>query len=110
MFISIHNLYFAFVLDTNKPKNYLQLGGRILLAFMFITLIRLEISFFQVSINDYTFYFTHTLKKHLMYLKIIIIKSVEQLDFVYGILKVPFPMDCHKGFNCQIKFCNFADQ
>lgn len=35
-------------LDTNKPKNYLQLGGRILLAFMFITLIRLEISFFQI--------------------------------------------------------------
>lgn len=32
----------------NKPKNYLQLTGRILLAFMFITLIRFELSFLQV--------------------------------------------------------------
>ncbi|XP_044728345.1 surfeit locus protein 4 homolog [Chrysoperla carnea] len=32
----------------NKPKNYLQLTGRILLAFMFITLIRFELSFMQI--------------------------------------------------------------
>lgn len=32
----------------NKPKNFMQLAGRILLAFMFITLIRFELSFFQV--------------------------------------------------------------
>ncbi|XP_066993643.1 surfeit locus protein 4 homolog [Anabrus simplex] len=31
-------------LGDNKPKNYLQLTGRILLAFMFITLLRFEIS------------------------------------------------------------------
>lgn len=32
----------------NKPKNFMQLAGRILLAFMFITLIRFELSFFQI--------------------------------------------------------------
>jgi hypothetical protein len=32
----------------NKPKNFMQLAGRVLLAFMFITLIRFELSFFQV--------------------------------------------------------------
>ncbi|XP_012522111.1 surfeit locus protein 4 homolog isoform X1 [Monomorium pharaonis] len=35
-------------LGDNKPKNLLQLAGRILLAFMFITLIRFEISFLQI--------------------------------------------------------------
>lgn len=35
-------------LGDNKPKNLLQLAGRILLAFMFITLIRFEISFMQI--------------------------------------------------------------
>lgn len=37
-----------FFLGDNKQKNYLQLAGRCLLAFMFITLIRFEISFLQV--------------------------------------------------------------
>lgn len=32
----------------NKPKNFMQLAGRVLLAFMFITLIRFELSFFQI--------------------------------------------------------------
>lgn len=32
----------------NKPKNFMQLAGRILLAFMFITLIRFELSVWQV--------------------------------------------------------------
>lgn len=32
----------------NKPKNFMQLAGRILLAFMFVTLIRFELSFFQI--------------------------------------------------------------
>lgn len=36
-------------LGDNKPKNYLQLTGRVLLAFMFITLIRFEFSIVQVS-------------------------------------------------------------
>lgn len=36
-------------LGENKPKTYLMLGGRILLVFMFITLIRLEFSIMQVS-------------------------------------------------------------
>jgi hypothetical protein len=36
-------------LGDNKPKSYLQLTGRILLVFMFITLLRLEFSFMQVS-------------------------------------------------------------
>lgn len=35
-------------LGDNKPKNLLQLAGRILLAFMFITLIRFEMSFLQI--------------------------------------------------------------
>ncbi|XP_043518796.1 surfeit locus protein 4 homolog [Frieseomelitta varia] len=35
-------------LGDNKPKNLLQLTGRILLAFMFTTLIRFEISFLQI--------------------------------------------------------------
>jgi len=35
-------------LGDNKQKNYLQLTGRCLLAFMFITLIRFEISFLQI--------------------------------------------------------------
>lgn len=39
-------------LGDNKPKNYLQLTGRILLAFMFITLIRFDgISFLQVLLS-----------------------------------------------------------
>jgi ER-derived vesicles protein len=33
----------------NKPKNWMQLAGRVLLAFMFITLLRFELSFLQVS-------------------------------------------------------------
>lgn len=36
-------------LGNNKPNNYLQLTGRVLLAFMFITLLRFELSFLQVS-------------------------------------------------------------
>ncbi|XP_053988250.1 surfeit locus protein 4 homolog [Hylaeus anthracinus] len=35
-------------LGDNKPKNMLQLAGRILLAFMFITLIRFEVSLLQI--------------------------------------------------------------
>ncbi|XP_059484008.1 surfeit locus protein 4 homolog isoform X2 [Neocloeon triangulifer] len=35
----------------NKPKNYLQLAGRILVVFMFATLLRLEISFMQILQN-----------------------------------------------------------
>lgn len=35
-------------LGDNKPKNFMQLAGRILLAFMFITLIRFELTFLQV--------------------------------------------------------------
>ena len=35
-------------LGENKPKTYLQLTGRILIVFMFATLLRLEFSFFQV--------------------------------------------------------------
>ncbi|KAI5700141.1 hypothetical protein M8J75_014804 [Diaphorina citri] len=32
----------------NKPKNYMQLAGRSLLAFMYITLLRFEVTFLQV--------------------------------------------------------------
>lgn len=35
-------------LGENKPKNILQLAGRVLLAFMFITLLRFELSVLQV--------------------------------------------------------------
>lgn len=35
-------------LGENKPKNFMQLAGRILLAFMFITLLRFEFSVLQV--------------------------------------------------------------
>lgn len=35
-------------LGDNKPKNFMQLAGRVLLAFMFVTLIRFELSVFQV--------------------------------------------------------------
>jgi len=35
-------------LGENKPKNFMQLAGRILLAFMFITLLRFELSVLQV--------------------------------------------------------------
>lgn len=38
-------------LGDNKPKNYLQLTGRILIAFMFITLIRFELSFLQILLD-----------------------------------------------------------
>ncbi|KAJ8960449.1 hypothetical protein NQ318_013733 [Aromia moschata] len=38
-------------LGDNKPKNYLQLGGRVLLAFMFVTLIRFELSFLQIVLD-----------------------------------------------------------
>lgn len=47
----------------NKPKNVMQLAGRILLAFMFITLIRFELSFLQVFFTLFFFinflYFIH---------------------------------------------------
>lgn len=39
-------------LGENKPKNVMQLAGRCLLVFMFITLIRFELSFLQVSQTD----------------------------------------------------------
>ncbi|XP_060526757.1 surfeit locus protein 4 homolog [Cylas formicarius] len=35
-------------LGDNKPKNYLQFAGRVLLAFMFVTLLRFEFSFLQI--------------------------------------------------------------
>jgi len=35
----------------NKPKTYLMLTGRVLLVFMFVTLIRLEVSFMQIVQN-----------------------------------------------------------
>lgn len=35
----------------NKPKSYLQLTGRILLVFMFATLLRMEFSFMQILQN-----------------------------------------------------------
>lgn len=35
----------------NKPKSYLQLTGRILLIFMFVTVLRFEFSFMQVLQN-----------------------------------------------------------
>lgn len=38
-------------LGENKPKNYLQLTGRILLVFMFITVVKLEMSFLQILQN-----------------------------------------------------------
>ncbi|KAK2713285.1 surfeit locus protein 4 homolog [Artemia franciscana] len=38
-------------LGDNKPKSYLQLTGRILLVFMFLSLIRLEFSFLQILEN-----------------------------------------------------------
>lgn len=37
----------------NKPKNVMQLAGRILLAFMFVTLIRFELSFLQVIFKSF---------------------------------------------------------
>lgn len=33
----------------NKPKNYMQLAGRSLLAFMYITLLRFEVTFLQIA-------------------------------------------------------------
>lgn len=41
----------CFFTGDNKPKNYLQLAGRCLLAFMFITLIRFEFTVLQVSLT-----------------------------------------------------------
>jgi len=38
-------------LGDNKPKTYLQLTGRVLLVFMFVTLLRMELSFMQVVQN-----------------------------------------------------------
>lgn len=38
-------------LSDNTPRNYLQLAGRVLLAFMFLTLIRFEVSFLQILQN-----------------------------------------------------------
>jgi hypothetical protein len=50
MFITVFSLnMYEFIAGDNKPKNYLQLTGRSLLAFMFVTLLRFEISFMQAS-------------------------------------------------------------
>lgn len=38
-------------LGDNKPKNYMQFVGRILLVVMFLTLLRLDYSFFHLFIN-----------------------------------------------------------
>lgn len=38
-------------LGENKPKSYMQLTGRILLVFMFATMVRLDLNFFQVLQN-----------------------------------------------------------
>lgn len=38
-------------LGDNKPKTYLQLTGRVLLVFMFVTLLRMELSFMQIVQN-----------------------------------------------------------
>merc|ERR1712212_579569 len=38
-------------LGENKPKMYLQLAGRILLVFMFLTLLRFEMSAMQIIQN-----------------------------------------------------------
>jgi len=38
-------------LGENKPKTYLMLTGRVLLVFMFVTLLRLEVSFMQIVQN-----------------------------------------------------------
>jgi len=38
-------------LGDNKPKSYLQLTGRILIVLMFLTLLRLEVNFFQAVQN-----------------------------------------------------------
>lgn len=46
-----------FFLGENKQKNYMQLTGRCLIAFMFTTLLKFEFSFFQVSII-YKYYFS----------------------------------------------------
>ena len=53
-------------LGDNKPKNVMQLAGRILLAFMFITLIRFELSFLQVCKIVYNF-FLYTNKMFFMF-------------------------------------------
>lgn len=36
-------------LGENKPKTYLQLAGRLLLVFMFVTLLKFELSLMQVT-------------------------------------------------------------
>lgn len=41
-------------LGENKPKTYLMLGGRILLVFMFLTLVRFEFSVMQVSFDHHS--------------------------------------------------------
>lgn len=38
-------------LGDNKPKTYLMLTGRVLLVFIFVTLLRLEVSFMQIVQN-----------------------------------------------------------
>lgn len=38
-------------LGDNKPKSYMQLTGRILVVFMFVTMLRMEFSFFQILQN-----------------------------------------------------------
>lgn len=38
-------------LGDNKPKSYMQLTGRILVVFMFVTMLRLEFTFFQILQN-----------------------------------------------------------
>lgn len=51
LFLHIKLTYILiFILGENKQKNYMQLTGRCLIAFMFITLLKFEISFFQVNI------------------------------------------------------------
>lgn len=40
-------------LGENKPKSYMQLTGRILLVFMFITMLRLELSVLQVFLFQF---------------------------------------------------------
>lgn len=37
----------------SSPKQYMQLGGRVLLVLMFMTLLHLDSNFFSVSTHNY---------------------------------------------------------